>query len=94
MAIQDIRHKGLKRLFEDDDARALPANLAGKLRDMLAAIDTASAVEEIALFPGWRLHRLKGNLAGHWSLTVTGNWRLVFRFENGDAFDLDLVDYH
>ena len=94
MAIQGIRHKGLKRLFEDGDARALPANLADKLRDMLAAIDTASAVEEIALFPGWRLHRLKGNLAGQWSLTVTGNWRLVFRFENGDAFDLDLVDYH
>ena len=94
MAIQGIRHKGLKRLFEDDDARALPASLVGKLRDMLAAIDTASAVEEIALFPGWRLHRLKGDLAGHWSLTVTGNWRLVFRFENGDAFDLDLLDYH
>jgi proteic killer suppression protein len=94
MAIQGIRHKGLKRLFEYDDARALPATLVGKLRDMLAAIDTASAVEEIALFPGWRLHRLKGNLAGHWSLTVTGNWRLVFRFENGDAFDLDLLDYH
>jgi proteic killer suppression protein len=52
MAIQGIRHKGLKRLFEDDDARALPASLVGKLRDMLAAIDTASAVEEIALFPG------------------------------------------
>ncbi len=61
---------------------------------MLAAIDTASAVEEIALFPGWRLHRLKGDLAGYWSLTVTGNWRVVFRFENGDALDLDLVDYH
>ena len=61
MAIQGIRHKGPKRLFEDGDARALPANLADKLRDMLAAIDTASAVEEIALFPGWRLHRLKGN---------------------------------
>jgi toxin HigB-1 len=94
MAIQSIRHKGLKRLFEDDDARALPAKFVGKLRDMLAAIDTASAVEEIALFPGWRLHRLKGDLAGYWSLTVTGNWRVVFRFENGDALDLDLVDYH
>ncbi len=94
MAIQSIRHKGLKRLFEDDDARALPAMFVSKLRDMLAAIDAASTVEEIGLFPGWRLHRLKGELAGHWSLTVTGNWRVIFRFENGDAFDLDLLDYH
>jgi len=94
MAIQSIRHKGLRRLFEDDDARALPAILVSKLRDMLAAIDAANTVEEIGLFPGWRLHRLKGELAGHWNLTVTGNWRVIFRFENGDAFDLDLLDYH
>jgi proteic killer suppression protein len=94
MAIQSFRHKGLKRLFDDDDARGIQANFISKLRDMLAAIDAASTVEEIALFPGWRLHRLKGDLAGHWSLTVSGNWRVVFRFEHGDAFDLDLVDYH
>jgi proteic killer suppression protein len=60
MAIQGIRHKGLKRLFEDDDARALPASLVGKLRDMLAAIDTASTVEEIALFPGLEIAPPKG----------------------------------
>lgn len=94
MAIQSSRHKGLKRLFDDDDARGIQANFVSKLRDMLAALDAASTVEEITLFPGWRLHRLKGDLAGHWSLTVSGNWRVVFRFENGDAFDLDLVDYH
>jgi proteic killer suppression protein len=94
MAIQNIRHKGIRRLFEEDDARAVPASFAGKLRDMLAAIDTASTVEEIRLFPGWRLHRLKGDLAGFWSLTVTGNWRLVFRFQKGQAFDVDLMDYH
>jgi proteic killer suppression protein len=45
-------------------------------------------------FPGWRLHRLKGNLADYWSVTVSGNWRVIFRFDEGDAFDLDLVDYH
>ena len=94
MAIQSIRHKGLKRLFEDDDARALPAKFVGKLRDMLAALDAASTVEDVAVFPGWRFHRLKGDLAGSRSLTVSGNWRLVFRFEDGDAFDLDLLDYH
>jgi proteic killer suppression protein len=94
MAIRGFRHKGLKRLFDDDDTRAVPASSVSKLRDMLAAIDTASAVEDVALFPGWRLHRLKGDLAGRWSLTVSGNWRVIFRFEDGDAFDLDLVDYH
>jgi toxin HigB-1 len=61
---------------------------------MLVAIDTAASVEEIGLFPGWRLHRLKGELSDYWSLTVSGNWRLIFRFEEADAYDLDLVDYH
>jgi len=94
MAIQTFHHKGLKRLFENDDARGMQAKFVDKLRDMLVAIDTANAVEEIGLFPGWRLHRLKGNLADYWSLTVSSNWRVVFRFEQGEAYDLDLVDYH
>ena len=94
MAIQSFRHKGLRQLFERDDARAIQAKFAVKLRDILVAIDTAHSVEEIALFPGWRLHRLKGNLADYWSLTVSGNWRVIFKFKDGDAFHLDLVDYH
>lgn len=94
MAIQSFRHKGLRRLFESADARAIPAKFADKLQDMLITIDTARVVEEIGLFPGWRLHRLQGKLADYWSLTVSGNWRLIFRFEDGDAFDLDFVDYH
>lgn len=61
---------------------------------MLLAIDTAEAIGDLDVLPGWRLHPLKGELAGIWSLTVTGNWRLTFRFEDGDAFELDLVDYH
>jgi proteic killer suppression protein len=94
MAIQTFRHKGLKRLFENDDARGIPAKFADKLRDMLAVIDTAMAAGEVGLFPGWRLHRLKGDLSDYWSLTVSGNWRIIFRFEQGDAHDLDFVDYH
>ena len=94
MPIRSFRHKGLKRLFEDDDARALSAGSVDKLRKMLFALDGAAFVAEIGAMPGWRLHRLKGELASMWSLTVTRNWRLVFRFENGDVFDLDLVDYH
>ena len=94
MPIRSFRHKGLKRLFEENSTSGVPAQHAEKLRDLLAAVDTAVIAEDIALFPGWRLHALKGDLAGHWSLTVTGNRRLIFRFESGDAFDLDLVDYH
>jgi proteic killer suppression protein len=94
MAIQTFRHKGLKRLFENDDARGIQAKFADKLRDMLAVIDTAVIAEEVGLFPGWRLYRLKGDLSDYWSLTVSGNWRVIFRFEQGDAYDLDFVDYH
>jgi proteic killer suppression protein len=94
MPIRSFRHKGLKRLFEDDDARALSAGSVDKLRKMLFALDSAVLVAEIGAMPGWRLHRLRGELVNMWSLTVTRNWRLVFRFEDGDAFEVDLVDYH
>ncbi|HKZ96656.1 MAG TPA: type II toxin-antitoxin system RelE/ParE family toxin [Hyphomicrobiaceae bacterium] len=94
MPIRSFRHRGLKRLFERDQVRGIPPSFVDKLRDMLAVIDAAETVEDIGVFPGWRLHPLKGELAGFWSLTVSGNWRLIFRFENNDAFDLELVDYH
>jgi toxin HigB-1 len=94
MPIRSIRHKGLRRLFEDGDERGVPPASVDKLRDMLLAIDTAATVDELGAMPGWRLHPLKGKLKGRWSLTVTGNRRLTFKFEAGDAFNLDLVDYH
>jgi proteic killer suppression protein len=81
-------------LFEKGDARGVPAASADKLRDMLLAVHTAGTVTDVDVIPGWKLHPLKGRLAGYRSLAVTGNWRLLFRFENGDAFDLDLLDYH
>ena len=58
------------------------------------ALDAAATIEQMATVPGWRLHPLKGDLKGYWSLTVTANWRLIFRFQDGDAFELDLIDYH
>ena len=94
MPIQSISHKGLKRLFEDDDPRAVPATTADKLKKMLVAIDTAQQIDDIGVMPGWKLHRLSGDLAGYWSLTVTRNWRLIFRFKNGDGSELELIDYH
>ena len=56
--------------------------------------DTAEEPSDVGLFPGWRLHPLKGDLKGLWSVTITGNWRIVFSFRKGDAFDVDLTDYH
>jgi proteic killer suppression protein len=94
MAIRSIRHRGLKRLYESADGRELPAAQVEKITDILLAIDEAANAREVGLFPGWRLHPLKAELKGFWSVTVSGNWRVIFRFENGDAFDLDFVDYH
>lgn len=91
--IKGFKHKGLKRLFENNETQGISAGQSQKLLDVLAAIDTAEEPGEVGLFPGWRLHPLKGNLKGFWSVTISGNWRIVFRFENGDAHDLDLIDY-
>ena len=94
MPIQNFRHRGLERLFVNNTVRGVPPALAPKLRRMLLALATANEVSDLTAFPGWRLHPLRGELSGYWSLTVTGNWRLIFRFEDGDAFDVELVDYH
>ena len=94
MAIRSFRHKGLQRLARNGDARKVPAAFVDKLQVMLTAIDTAATAAEVEAFPGWRLHRLTGDLKGFYSLTVSRNLRLIFRFEDGDAFELDLTDYH
>ncbi len=94
MSIEGFRHKGLKRFYYQDDPRGLPAAQIDKIRDILTVLQEASEPSDVGLFPGWRLHRLKGRLSGTWSVTLTANWRIVFRFERGRAFDVDLIDYH
>jgi toxin HigB-1 len=94
MSIRSIRHKALFRLFQNGEERGLPADQVRKLRRILTALDAVSEIEEMNAYPGWRLQALKGDLGGFWSISVTGNWRMIFRFEDGDAFDLDLLDYH
>jgi len=91
-----INHKGLKRLYEEGISKGVPAAMVDKLRKLLLALETATNLEQLGRFPGWKLHPLKGNLKGFWSLTVTGNWRLVFRYDEKSniASDVDLVDYH
>lgn len=92
--IKSFKHKGLKRLFERNEIQGVSAGQVQKLLDVFAALDTAEEPGDVGLFPGWRLHPLKGDLKGFWSVTIAGNWRLIFRFEDGDAFDIDFIDYH
>ncbi|MGA2686465.1 MAG: type II toxin-antitoxin system RelE/ParE family toxin [Candidatus Korobacteraceae bacterium] len=91
--IRSIRHKGLKRLFEDDDPRGVNQDHVGKLRNILARLAAARTVEDVDL-PGFRLHPLRGELTGFYAVTVRANWRLIFRFHDGYAEDVDYVDYH
>ena len=91
--IRSIRHKGLRRLYQDDDSRGVLREHAVKLRDILARLDAAATVADMDL-PGFRLHPLKGELKGLWAVTVRANWRVIFRFAEGDALDVDYADYH
>src|SRR4029077_11369182 len=88
--IRTIRHKGLKRLHEDDDPRGVIAEHVVKLRDILARLDAARALADMDM-PGFRLHPLKGEMKGFWSVTVRANWRVIFRFAVRDAFDVDYL---
>ncbi len=91
--IESFRHKGLKRLYEDDDRSKLPADMVDRLRRILAALDAAATIDAMdqATF---RLHPLRGGLKGFWAVTVRSNWRVIFRFEDGGVFDVDFIDYH
>jgi len=91
--IRNFRHKGLKQLFEKGDRRKVHPQHAEKIERILARLEEATEVGNMDL-PGYRLHPLKGDLAGYWSVWVSGNWRIIFQFENGHASDVDLVDYH
>lgn len=94
MAIRSFRHKGLRRFCEKGDSKGIAPDQVKKLTNMLTLLDAAEEPEDMDVFPGWRLHALKGDMKGFWSLTVTGNWRLIFRMDSGDVHDVDLIDYH
>ena len=91
--IQSFRHKGLRKLFKDDTRSKLSAQDIDKIARILARLSAANVPEDVDA-PGFKLHRLKGDLKGFWAVTVRANWRIIFRFEDGDALDVDLVDYH
>lgn len=92
--IVSFRHRGLQRLFEKDDARGVKPDQVKRIKRILALLHSTSSLKDVEQLPGMRLHPLKGALSGFWSLSVSGNWRIIFKFEEGDASGLDLVDYH
>lgn len=96
MEFENFAHKGLSSLYHDDNPRGISSALVGKLRRLLTAMDAARTLDELKMYPGWRLHRLQGDLLGYWSLTVSGNWRIVFKYDRHtrSVDKIDLLDYH
>ncbi len=91
--IESFRHKGLKKLYDDDDSRGVLSEHLPKLRNILARLDSAASIEDLNL-SGFRLHSLKGDLKGYCAVIVRANWRGIFRFADGKATDVDYLDYH
>lgn len=91
--IRSFRHRGLEAFFTKDDRRKLQADHVAKIERLLDRLDAAKMPQDMNL-PGWGFHQLKGNRKGTYSVSVSGNWRLTFRFEGSHAIDVDLEDYH
>jgi toxin HigB-1 len=91
--IKSLKHRGLKRLYERDDRSGLRPDLVDSIEDILARLDEAEMPQSLNL-PGYRLHPLKGELKGFWSVTGRANWRIIFRFQGTNVIDVELIDYH
>jgi proteic killer suppression protein len=92
--IRSFKHRGLKRLYERGDRSGIRPDLLETVERILTVLDTATTPQALDI-PGYRLHPLKGDLMkGLWSVTVRANWRIIFRFDGADAFDIELIDYH
>jgi len=91
--IRTFKHRGLKRLYERGDRSQVQTDRLERIEDILAQLDVATVPSDLGL-PGYGLHLLKGKLKDFWAVKVSGNWRIVFRFQDGDAFDVNLIDFH
>lgn len=91
--IKTFKHKGLRNFFTTGSTAGIKVEQATRIKDRLAFLDAAVVVEDMDK-PGYRLHDLKGKLKGKWAVNVSGNWRIVFEFENGNAYDVNYEDYH
>jgi proteic killer suppression protein len=91
--IANFRDRRLKRYYARGDASLLPADMLARIQSILARLDIAGSIDDLRLH-SYRLHPLKGDLKGYWSITVKANWRIIFRFRAGNALDVELIDYH
>jgi len=91
--IKTFKHRGLKRLYERGDGSGIRPDLLDTVERILTVLDSATAPLALNI-PRYHLHPLKGDLRGFWSVTVRANWRIIFRFEGNDAFDVEMIDYH
>ena len=91
--IKNFKHKGLERFFYDGDKSGIIPQHAQKLGDILDTLDAAHEIKDMN-FPGSELHLLKGKYLNFWAVKVSGNWRIIFKFKDGNAYDVDYLDYH
>ena len=91
--IKSFKHKGLKQFYETGSTAGIQPSHRKKLRLQFAALDTAQVIDDMNI-PGFRLHQLRGKKKGVWAIDVSGNWRVTFRFEDGNTYDIDYEDYH
>jgi len=91
--VRNFKHLGLKRLYERGDRSRINPNYVGKIELILADLDASETLGHMRR-PGYRLHELKGDMKGLYAVDVSGNWRIIFRFEDGEASGIDLIDYH
>ena len=94
MHIRSVRHRGLRRFIEDNDARGIRRDLVERVRNILAVLIVAQNMSEVRGPPGWHMHQLSGDRAGTWSIAVSGNWRITFAVVDNEIEHLDLEDYH
>ncbi len=94
MDIVSITHKGLKAYIENNKVKGLPQDKIARIQNILTALILAPDMDWMEGPPGWKVHQLKGNRAGEWSISVSGNWRITFKVVHGDIADLNLEDYH
>ena len=93
--IKSFRHKGLRQLWETGNGSKLPANQVARIERILEVINAAQQLpQDFQVYINWNLHKLTGNLKGFWAVKVSGNYRIVFRFDSQHAYDLDYIDYH
>ena len=91
--IRNFRHRGLQRLFERGDRSRIRADFVDKVGRVLARLDASAEPDDMEA-PGFGLHAMTGDRKGFWSVVISRNWRVIFRFDGGDAYDVDFVDYH